>query len=234
MKTDVVCLYEETGYSADKWAQAGFNVFCYDLEHTYTRIERCGKGWKIFVPWNAFDEAQNIQLLARHANRTAIVLAFPPCTDLTVTGAAWFEKKLSENANYRKEAMQLVYLARNIGESLKCPWVIENPVSVISTEWRKPDYIFNPFEYGGYLPVDDVHPDFPEYINPRDAYRKKTCYWVGGGFRMPPKIPVHVEPGYSKQHRKLGGKSKKTKKIRSASPRGVMTGIFYANAKPPC
>ena len=76
---------------------------------------------------------------------------------------------------------------------------------------------------------------FIEYINARDAYPKKTCLWTGNGFVMPDKMEVDTpkdENGkalYSKQHSKLGGKSTKTKNIRSASPRGVMKAIYLAN-----
>lgn len=230
MKTDVVCLYEESGFSADEWALNGYDVYCYDILHKEERVELVGAGRKIFIPWDATDYAQCDAIYARHAGKTAIVLAFPPCTDLAVSGAAWFASKRKANPNYRAEAMALVYTAHRMGEALGCPYVIENPVSVIATEWRKPDYVFNPYEYGGYLPEDDVHPRYPDYIEPRDAYPKKTCYWTGGGFVMPPRKPVPVAPGYSKQHKLLGGKSERTKRIRSASPRGINRAIYLSNA----
>lgn len=50
---------------------------------------------------------------------------------------------------------------------------------------------------------------------------------------MPPKLPVPMvtEPtGYSRQHEKLGGKSAKTKQIRSETPRGFALAVFMANA----
>lgn len=227
--TDVVCLYEESGFSADEWAVNGYDVYCYDILHKERREQTVGKGRKIFVPWDATDPAQRDALTARHVGNTAIVLAFPPCTDLAVCGAAWFSAKRAANPNYRAEAMSLVYAARDIGEALECPYAIENPVSVIASEWRKPDCVFNPYEYGGYLPEDDTHPLYPDYIEPRDAYPKKTCYWTGGGFVMPPKKPVAVQAGYSKQHKLLGGKSERTKRIRSASPRGVNRAIYLYN-----
>ena len=46
---------------------------------------------------------------------------------------------------------------------------------------------------------------------------------------MPDKKPVDVEPGYSDQHKKLGGKSLKTKNIRSATPRGFAQAVFESN-----
>jgi len=50
--------------------------------------------------------------------------------------------------------------------------MIENSVSTVSTSWRKPDFTFDPCDFGGYL-----NP-------PGDAYAKKTCLWTGNGFVM--------------------------------------------------
>jgi hypothetical protein len=51
-----------------------------------------------------------------------------------------------------------------------------------------------------------------------------------GGFRMPHKKPVPIPEGYSDQHNLLGGKSERTKNIRSATPRGFARAVFLANA----
>ena len=101
MNKHVVCLYEESGFSAEEWAVNGYDVFCYDILHTEERVEIAGTGRKIFVPWDATDPAQNDALYARHAGHAAIVLAYPPCTDLAVLGAAWFASKKAANPNYR-------------------------------------------------------------------------------------------------------------------------------------
>lgn len=47
---------------------------------------------------------------------------------------------------------------------------IENPVGVMSTKWRKPDQIIEPFEYG-------------------DAYEKRTCLWLKG---LPKLVPTKI------------------------------------------
>lgn len=226
---DVVCLFDENGLSADAWCEAGCDVWCYDLETTEYRREAIGSGAVHFMPWDATGEEQCKELVVRHVNRAAIVLAFPPCTDLAVSGAAHFASKREKNPNFQHDAMELFYVSVRIANQLGAPYAIENPVSVAATMWRKPDVSFHPWEYGGYLPEDDVHPMYPEYIAPRDAYPKRTCYWTGNGFIMPQPSPVEVRPGYSDQHLKLGGKSKKTKRIRSASPRGVARAICMAN-----
>lgn len=231
MKGDVICLYDFNGMSGEAWAEAGFNVWNYDFLTVWPRNEAFGEGSKHFRHWDARQEAYNEEIVARHKGRAVIVLAYPPCDDLAVSGSRHFWTKEQRDPDFQRKAMRLVHTARKIAEALAVPYLIENPVSMISTFWRKPDVIFDPYEYGGYLPEDDVHPLYPDYIAPRDAYPKKTCYWTGNGFVMPPKKKVKVAPGYSTQYHKLGGKSAKTKRIRSMSPRGVHRAIFEANRK---
>lgn len=73
-------------------------------------------------------------------------------------------------------------------------------------------------------------PAFPRK-RARDSYPKLTCLWTGNGFRMPEKKPVFVEKGYSKQYSRLGGKSARTKLIRSLTPRGFAIAVNEENLK---
>lgn len=81
-----------------------------------------------------------------------------------------------------------------IGEACQVPWFFENPVSVFASIFGKPNHTFHPYEFGGYLPENDKHPEYPKYILPRDAYPKKTCLWSGCGFELPEKKIVNVGP----------------------------------------
>ena len=60
---------------------------------------------------------------------------------------------------------------------------------------------------------------------------RRLALWTGNGFVMPPKVPVEPETGHSRQHLKLGGKSAKTKNIRSATPRGFAIAVMAANTQ---
>lgn len=92
-----------------------------------------------------------------------MIIAFPPCTYLTVTGNRWFNiEKYGEKAikrhQDRKDAIDFFMAIANAN----CEKIaIENPVGVMSSEWRKPDQIINPFQFG-------------------DAFEKKTCLWLKG------------------------------------------------------
>lgn len=85
-----------------------------------------------------------------------MVVAFPPCTDLAVSGAAWFAEKRKDG---RQQAgidffMQFA--------NCKCERVaIENPIGIMSTVWRKPDQIIHPYYFG-------------------DEFQKPTCLWLKG------------------------------------------------------
>jgi hypothetical protein len=72
---------------------------------------------------------------------------------------------------------------------------------------------------------------WPKHIPNRDAYTKETYLWTGNGFVFPEKKPVEpvLIKGSSPQWAKLGGKSLKTKNIRSATPRGFALAVYEAN-----
>lgn len=92
-----------------------------------------------------------------------MIIAFPPCTYLTVTGNRWFNverygEKAIKRYQDRKEAVDFFMAIANAD----CPRIaIENPVGHMSTAWRKPDQIIHPYHFG-------------------DAFEKKTCLWLKG------------------------------------------------------
>lgn len=92
-----------------------------------------------------------------------MIIAFPPCTYLTVTGNRWFNiekygEKAIQRIKDREDAIKFFMLFANAD----CPRIaIENPVGIMSTEWRKPNQIVHPYHFG-------------------DAFEKKTCFWLKG------------------------------------------------------
>ena len=227
-----VFLYDYTGIMAKPWLDAGYECWCFDGQHKPGAI-RDGNHIKVGMWFDAYNTTNAVKEIKQIVgNDVCFVFGFPECTDMAVSGAAHFARKQDNNQAFQAEACELARLVSYVGNAFECAWAAENPVSVLSTLWRKPDHSFHPYEYGGYLSVDDVHPLYPEYIKPMDAYPKKTCIWSGNSFVMPEKKPVEVEPGYSNQHKKLGGKSLKTKNIRSATPRGFALAVFEANKAP--
>ena len=92
-----------------------------------------------------------------------MIIAFPPCTFLTVTGNRWFNvdrygDKALKRIEDRKEAIDFFMLFANAD----CDKIaIENPVGIMSSEYRKPNQIIQPYQFG-------------------DAFEKKTCLWLKG------------------------------------------------------
>lgn len=216
---NVISLCDLTGNFVRPWSKE-HKCYIFDIQHA--KFEE--KEPNIFtVPGKIQD---NQELLDKLISEGVIfAAAFPPCTDLAVSGAAWFSKKRAINVNFQREAMDLFELCYRICESTGAPFFVENPVSVAASMFRKPNFSFHPWEYGKYLPEDDINP-YSEIIPARDAYPKKTCLWSGNGFILPDKREVEKPVGYSPQHSKLGGKSLKTKNIRSATPRGFANAVF--------
>ena len=221
----MVSLFDLTGVMVEPWLAAGYECWIVDQQHK-TGVNRDKKnpnlvrvGADLRYGWIPPKEIMG---------RIEFLSVFPECTNVAVSGARHFIKKGPRGLAL---ALELFATGQELGEWLEVPYMIENPVSTLSSYCGKPNYIFNPYDYGGYLPENDRHPRWPEYIAPRDAYPKKTCLWTGGGFVMPEPVPVIPEEGFSTQHKKLGGKSLKTKNIRSATPRGFALAVFKANGK---
>ena len=106
-----------------------------------------------------------------------MIIAFPPCTYLTVTGNRWFNidrygEKAIQRHKDRKDAIDFFMAFANAD----CEKIaIENPVGIMSSEWRKPNQIINPWQFG-------------------DAFEKKTCLWLKGLPELKPTNIVEIPP----------------------------------------
>lgn len=232
MTRTVVSLFDESGNMGRPWAQAGYSVHCFDILNVDRETEYFPSGGLIMYHKADLDDYAQWPFIK--SLRPEIMFSFSPCDDVAVSGSIHFEKKLANNPECQRIACERAKLVERIANEVGCKWMHENPVSILSTMWRPASFYFNPSDYGGYLPEDDLHPRWPDYIAPRDAYPKKTGIRCGNGFIRPDRRPVERAPGYATQHKKLGGKSAKTKQIRSETPRGFALAVFEANAGVRC
>jgi hypothetical protein len=232
MKT-MLCLFNSSRYAVDPWLASGdYHVVSVDHSDTDHAVDTRGQ-WehprhtRLDVDLTKHSALYTVvSLLAEEElEYPSFVLSFAPCTDLAVSGAAHFARKLEHDPLCQQRAVEMAQLASRFG----CPYIVENPVSVLATLWRKPDGYVHPWYFADQVPAGP-HPEFPSHIPPMDLYNKKTGLWCGNGavfpvqtwFREPPNkaFPGHV---------KLGGKSARTKYIRSLTPRGMAEAIFLAN-----
>lgn len=238
-KPVVLSFFDYTGEAVRPWAKAGYECHCYDLQHDETSMD----GDRIqYHHWDATNYDQTDDIIDDFVERNVVmVFGFPPCTDLASSGALHWAKKRAINPDFQHDAVAMAQAVQHVAWCLHAPYMIENPVGALCTLWRHPDHRFDPCDFGGYLEAGDLHPKWPDLIPAQDAYTKRTCLWTGNGFVMPEKRPVApVKVTYTKRDGtttsgspmwgKLGGKSLRTKNIRSATPRGFALAVFQANS----
>lgn len=129
-------------------------------------IQDCSGG---FPEWHIKDDVLNIL-----NDSWDLVIAFPPCTDLCVSGARWFKQKQLDGRQQKSIDFFMNFV------NCSCSKVaIENPIGIMSSYYRKPDQIIQPYFFG--------HPT-----------SKSTCLWLKN---LPCLIPTNiVEPGISDKY----------------------------------
>lgn len=207
-KGNVLSLFDWSANMVRPWAENGYACYCYDIKHEGSGTIELFEGGGSIHKWHADMRLMDPDLTPF---KPCIVFAFPPCTDLAVSGALHFKGKGMQRLI---DGLQLVENARVACEHYGAPYMIENPVSTLSTYWRKPDHIFNPCDYGGYL-----NP-------PGDEYTKKTCIWQGNGFVMPEYKPVAPVKG-SKMWKLPPSEDRA--EIRSTTPAGFARAVYESN-----
>lgn len=101
-----------------------------------------------------------------------MMIAFPPCTDLAVSGARWFPQKIA-NGIQQKSIKFFIDVANAPIEKI----AIENPIGIMSTKYKKPSQIIQPWMFG-------------------DLATKTTCLWLKGLQQLEPKISEEPELEY--------------------------------------
>jgi hypothetical protein len=225
MKPVIVFAFNSSIYAPQPWIEDGrFTVVSVDWDDTdHSEAHRPPEPGHTVFKAN-LTKASGWEMIRKL--EPSLIVSFAPCTDLAVSGARHFKAKAEADPKFQTKAAAAARAASLMG----CPYVVENPVSRLSTLWRRPDITVSPFEFAGYCP-EGPHPEFPEVIPEQDRYHKRTCLWYGRGFNMPKRkimMPFDEDnPGW----RKLGGKSARTKYIRSLTPRGLARAIYEANAE---
>lgn len=105
-----------------------------------------------------------------------LIIAHPPCTDLASSGARWFPRKRADGSQQRSADFFMRFTDQD------CPHVaIENPIGIMSTIYRKPDQIIQPWQYG-------------------HGETKATCLWLKG---LPKLQPTNIVGGREQRIWKL-------------------------------
>lgn len=180
---NVLIICEESQVVCSEFRKLGFNAFSNDI-----------------IPTSGFYPEWHLQMDCFEAIKLKdwdLMIAFPPCTHLAVSGARWFEEKRKDG----RQQQGIDFFMKIINIPIKYI-AIENPVGIMSTLYRKPDQIIQPYFFG-------------------DTERKTTCLWLKNLPKLKPTNivePVFSESGLTKTHIGYG---KNNSKLRSKTFPGI-------------
>jgi len=208
MTGPVVSLFDLSTVMVAPWRAAGHKATCVDLQAPDWSEQKVSSGtvWGELTHVRA-DVRDWIAGAMSQSPPPRIIFAFIPCTDTAVSGARHFQSKGLEAIINTLELWRVVV---EYCETTGAPYMIENPVSTVSTYWRKPDYTFDPWQYG-------------------DLYSKKTCLWTGNGFKMPQPIHMREPEGVDHNYIHHQPPGPERANIRSATPPGFAKAVWEAN-----
>ena len=122
-----------------------------------------------------------------------VIIAFPPCTDLAVSGARYFKEKRKDGRQQRSIEFFMKFV------NAKCNHIaIENPIGIMSTYYRKPNQIIQPWQFG-------------------HGETKATCLWLKNLCNL---VPTDIVDGREQKIWKMPP-SKDRAKLRSKTYPGI-------------
>lgn len=212
MLGSVISLCDNTGTMATPWAEAGYECWCVDIQHSIRkdRSVKVGRGVIHYVWGDVRTYRRPVQ------QQPAFVIVQTPCTQTAVSGARDFAKK---GGMMLRDALEMFEAGRQVADWSGAPWCQEQPVTMLSSipHIGKPDHYFHPWYYTAF--------------ERSDHYTKKTCIWGGNGFVMPPKA---IDPCWdcvqpdNRIH--FASPTDDRGDVRSAAPMGWARAVFKANA----
>ena len=140
-KLKVLVACEESQEVCIAFRELGFEAYSCD-------IQECSGGKP---EWHIVGDA----VKEAYSGKYDMMIAHPPCTHLAVSGARWFKEGVKPKYLQDEAADFFMKLVNAPIEKI----AVENPICIMSTRYRKPDQIINPFQFG--------HPE-----------QKKTCFWL--------------------------------------------------------
>lgn len=227
----VISLCDLTGNMVRPWAEAGYECWCVDIQHSIrrTRTEQVGAGL-IHYEWG------DVRSYRRPTDKPiAFMMVQTPCTHVAGSGARDFKKK---RGYMLRDALEMFEAGGQVADWSGAPYCQENPVGVLSSvpHIGTPHFYFDPFQYSGYEPAD--------------YYTKNTCIWGGNGFVMPEpfydraryergkaqmaerkrlKDPHYPTPDYPDNRIHFASPNDDRSDVRSAAPMGFARAVFLAN-----
>ena len=143
---EILIACEESQAITKAFRELGYNAYSCDL------LPCSGGHPEWHIQGDAFQEA--------YSGKYDMMIAHPPCTYLAVSGARWlYNKDGSRNEERWQNQAEALDFVRDLMTAPIQHIAIENPISVISSQIRKPDQIVHPYMFG-------------------DKASKSTCFWL--------------------------------------------------------
>lgn len=202
-----IFLCDLSGNMARPWADAGYECWCVDIQHSIRRDRQEGRIHYVWGDVRTWSPPEGVKIV--------FVAAFPPCTHVAGSGARDFAMK---GAQCLRDALETFEACRLAAAWSGAPYLIENPVGILSSipHIGKPNHYFHPWQYAA--------------LCEEDNYTKKTCLWTGNGFVMPHFRPaLHLGPPDDRIFK--ASPSDDRANFRSATPMGFARAVFWANSR---
>lgn len=203
---------EESQAVAIEFRKLGYEAYSCDLQ------ECSGNNPDFHFQMDVFEAIKGGWLITQSGKKVFIEkwgmgIFHPECTRLTVTANKWYKPEFADRFptihTDREKAVEFFMKLVNCG----IPKIaIENPIGIMSTRYRKPDQIIQPYHFG-------------------DTERKSTCLWL---FNLPKLVPTNiVEPEiiYHKSGRTDGKLHFETMKLPKEERRKARSVTFPGIAK---
>lgn len=161
---NILVACEESDEVRGRLAAMGFNAWACDIQpnrnpnanHFKCSLEEVINGFYKCNCGNVYPErwGKNCCSLGSTFYQWDVMIGFPPCTDICVSGSAWFEQKRKDG----RQQAGIDFFMMLVNADIK-HIAIENPVGIMSKVYKKPNQIIHPFYFG-------------------DMVSKKTCLWL--------------------------------------------------------
>jgi len=239
----LIDLFDHSGHVAEPYKRNNWHVLQVDIKNGIDILEWDYKG-------SIFDWMSTCRYSEPNCEFVFGILAAIPCTHYALSGAAHFAEKdadgrteeMNKLCDKTKEIIDWVHSRFNL-----LFWKVENPMSRIhklNTWLGKVQFKFNPCDFAGYKILEstkecqyllslgdkkmiDVPKSDLKKITEFGLYNKQT--WLWGKFNKPNRQYIPPVWKDSPMHVLYGGKSERTKELRSVDPKGFAEAFYQSN-----
>lgn len=186
----VISLFDHDGSALAPWAERKYE--CISYQHSDNRRDWSDRSSGNTRRITCSITVEKLATIAHeHDGLVAFACANPPSNDLSIAGARHWKRKRDNDPEFQTRWIDLIQAIDLTFTKWHCPFYISHPTkSILCKLWKPPNYHFQPFNYGGFIPKTESHRLYPDIVPRQDAYTQQHALWTGGRFRLPDPRPV--------------------------------------------